>query len=292
MLANQETSYPIAVSPGLIDVGELKPGETYEGTFRVLNPSTDGQTVEYSVAPAPLTFETKTYDLSFSDPDDFNQIAEWITIVENAQGALVPQEKHEVKFRITVPEDAPAGGQYAGLLVSLENNPSGTTEGISVANKSRIAVLLYSKVAGETREEGYVLENNVPSLFLGQPIKTSSLIENTGNVHIPATYTLRIYPFFGGEEVYTNEDSPVTSTVIPDTILYQEKTWEDTPLLGLFRIEQDIDFGDRIDHKQTVALVAPLWFVILAFLFIASVMYGIIERISKHKEAKNQHKKP
>lgn len=287
-MPQQFNSSPLAVSPGLIEVSLLTPGQVYEGEFTVLNPTLDGATSRYSITVSPLTFDDEYYSPAFDDASDFNQIVDWVEIAE-PNGELAPQERHTVKYKITVPEDAPAGGQYMSFLVSAEDSAaSGQSEGIAVAARSRIAILLYSTVAGETREEGNVIENNVPGIVFDQPIKTSSLIINSGNVHIKAKYTLRIYPLFGGEEVYTNEESPVVSTVIPDTTLYNEKVWEDTPALGLYRVEQEIDFGDRIDRQETVTLVAPLWFIILAFLFIASVMYGLIERISKRKEAKSQ----
>ena len=279
---------PLAVSPGLIEVSLLTPGQVYEGEFTVLNPTTEDVSSRYSITVGPLTFDDEYYSPAFEDASDYNQIVDWIEIA-NPSGELALQERRTVHYKITVPEDAPAGGQYASFLVASEDS-AGTQqqEGVAVAARSRIAILLYSTVAGETREEGHVIENNVPGIVFDQPIKTSSLIINSGNVHIKAKYTLRIYPLFSDEEIYTNEESPVISTVIPDTTLYNEKTWEDTPLLGLYRVVQEIDFDDRIDHKETVTLVAPLWFVILAFLFIASVMYGIIERVSKRKEAKKE----
>ena len=285
-----EKTVSLGVSPGLIRVDELAPGEIFEGEFYIMNSSQGDATQSYSIVAAPLAFENINYDLSFSERNDFNQIVDWIEI-EDGQGVLSPQERRAIKFRIAVPDAAPAGGQYASFLVSpnYATEAGSRSQGVSVENKSQIAILLYTTVDGETRREGTVLENRVAPLYLNRPIKTSSLVENTGNVHLPISYTLRIFPLFSNEEIYTNEENLEEKLVIPDTELYQEKTWEETPLLGLFRVQQDIDFGDRIDRKETVTLVAPTWFIILAFLFIASVMYGLIERISKLKEAKSQH---
>ena len=282
MQAN-EPSYPLAVSPGLITFDDLKPGETYSGEFKVLNPSVDSSVVNYKISVAPLTYETWHYEPSFSDPDDYNQIVDWVTL-GSTEGSLDPQVKDVVKFTIEVPEDAPAGGQYCAFLVALDNTPGEGDSGVSVSNKAQIAILLYAKVAGETREEGYVLENNVPAISLNQPIKTSSLVENTGNVHIPATYTLRVFPLFSNEEIYSNEEAPVVSTIFPDTVKYSEKTWDETPLLGLFRIEQDIDFGDRINRKESFCLVAPTWLVILALVFFASIIFALVERILRRRK--------
>lgn len=282
------SSSPLAVSPGLIEVDLLTPGQVYEGEFTVLNPTLDGVTSRYSITVGPLTFDDEYYSPAFDDASDFNQIVDWIKISE-PKGSLAPGERRTIHYQITVPDTAPAGGQYASFLVASED-PAGSEqqEGIAVAAKSRIAILLYSTVEGATREEGHVIENNVPGIVFDQPIKTSSLIINSGNVHIKAKYTLRIYPLFSSEEIYTNEETPVTSTVVPDTTLYNEKVWEDTPLLGLFRVEQDIDFGDVINHKETVTLVAPTWFVLLSLVFLVAIFYALIERLSKYKKARKK----
>ena len=279
------SSSPLAVSPGLIEVS-LTPGEVYEGVFFVINPATDATVSHYAISAAPLNFFDESYTPAFTDPSDYNQIVDWVEISE-PKGELNPQEKRAIHYKITVPEDAPAGGQYMSFLVAADDTiTSDQQESIAVTAKSQIAILLYSTVAGETREVGTVIENNVGSFFFDQPIKTSSLVINSGNVHIPAKYTLRIYPLFSNEEIYTNEESPKISSVIPDTTLYNEKTWEDTPLLGLFRVEQEIDFGDKYNVKSSLVLVAPSWFVIVCLLFLAALIYAAIERVKKRKEEK------
>lgn len=281
MQAN-EKSVSLGVSPGLIRVDELTPGEIFEGEFYVLNSNLGGATQSYSIVAAPLTFENANYDLSFSERNDFNQIVDWIEI-EDSQGVLSSQERRAIKYKITVPDDAPAGGQYASFLVSpnYAAEASPISQGVSVENRSQIAILLYTTVDGETRREGTVLENHVSAFYLNQPIKTSSLVENTGNVHLPISYTLRVFPLFSNEEIYTNEENLEEKLVIPDTELYQEKTWEETPLLGLFRVQQDVDFGDRIDRSESLALVAPTWFLVVCFLFLAALVYFIVEHIKK-----------
>lgn len=281
------SSSPLAVSPGLIEIA-LTPGEVYEGDFFVLNPVTDNVVSRYSITAAPLNFFDESYTPTFTDPSDYNQIVDWVEIAE-PKGELAPQEKRAIHYKITVPEDAPAGGQYMSFLVAADDDAiSEQQESAAVTAKSRIAILLYSTVAGETREEGTVIENNVGAFFFDQPIKTSSLVINSGNVHIPAKYTLRVYPLFSNEEIYTNEESPKISSVIPDTTLYNEKTWEDTPLLGIFRVEQEIDFGDKYNVRSNLVLVAPTWFIIVCLLFLAALIYAVIERTKKRKEEKKK----
>ncbi|MBQ7802749.1 hypothetical protein IJ380_02730 [Candidatus Saccharibacteria bacterium] len=280
----------VAVSPGAINM-ELSPGEIFEGEIKLLNPSLDDKSLNYTIKPAPMTFEDEFYDLDFEDKTDYSQIVDWIE-VEEPTGTLFEHEEKIIKFRVNVPEDAPAGGQYASFLVSTNSSGSAGSEssGVSIKSRSQIAVLLYSTVAGETRIEGKVLENNISGFYLGRPITTSSFLSNTGNVHIPATYTLRIFPLFSDEEIYTNEESPIKNTVIPGTRLFSEQTWDETPKLGIFRIEQEIDFGDLITVEKRLSVVCPIWFLVLVLAFLASLILAAIERGLKRKKKKGKKK--
>lgn len=279
----QASSSPLAVSPGIIEIS-LTPGQVYEGTFSVLNPASEDAVSRYSISPAPLSFYDDSYSPTFDDPSDYNQIVDWVEI-EEPKGELAPQEKRTIKYKITVPEDAPAGGQYMSFLVATDDQAtSDQKDSVAVSAKSQIAILLYSTVEGATRIEGAVIENNVGAFYFNQPIKTSSLIINSGNVHTKAKYTLRVYPLFSSEEIYSNEDNPVVNTVIPDTTLYNEKVWEDTPLLGIFRVQQEIDFGDKYNVKESLALVAPSWFIVLVLVFLATIIYWFIDHAKKRRQ--------
>ncbi|MBR2695663.1 hypothetical protein IKE86_02015 [Candidatus Saccharibacteria bacterium] len=279
----QASSSPLAVSPGIIEIS-LTPGQVYEGTFSVLNPASEDALSHYVISAAPLSFYDDSYSPTFDDPSDYNQIVDWAEI-EEPKGELAPQEKRTIKYKITVPEDAPAGGQYMSFLVATDDQTAGDQkDSVAVSAKSQIAILLYSTVEGATRIEGTVIENNVGAFYFNQPIKTSSLIINSGNVHTKAKYTLRVYPLFSNEEIYSNEDNPVVNTVIPDTTLYNEKVWEDTPLLGLFRVQQEIDFGDKYNVKESLALVAPSWFIILVLVFLTTIIYWLIDHAKKRRQ--------
>lgn len=276
----------IAVSPGAQDIF-LLPSTTYEGEFSILNPFTDDGSIRYTVKVAPFTVEDEHFTLDFEDKTDASQIVDWITL-ETSEGVLEGHAETVIRYKITVPEDAPAGGQYAAFLVRSEPAEASTPtqENVSIRSTSQVAMLLYSTVAGETRTSGEVLDNSVNMFYLGTPIKVSSLLKNTGNVHIPVAYTLKIFPLFSGEEVFTNEENPARSTLIPNTSLYSEKTWEETPLLGVYRVVQEISFAGETDVRETISLVCPLWFLFLILAFLGTIIYWFIDRTRKRKVKK------
>lgn len=303
----------IAVSPA-IDKISLSPGEVYEGEFFVSSLDS-GDDLIFSISIAPLNFKNEFYDLDFSNPGSLNQIIDWTSFEPEADmgrtevnlfsdssakryNSLSVQLNHlgarPIHYRITVPEDAPAGGQYLAFLVrgqSLDVDSNSDASEIAVKNNSQVAVLLYATVSGETRETGSILENKIQRFSLGSPVKASSLLENTGNVHLPATYVLHVVSFFSNEEVYTTEESPTENAVVPNTSLYSEQTWGDTPVLGLYRVSQEISFAGETNTSESLVIVSPLWFLLFVLAFILAVIYSLFERIFLRRRPKKSPQK-
>ncbi len=281
----------VAVSPGAQEIA-LTPGEVYEGSFTVLNPFVDSGVVSYHISVAPMSVEDEQFSLDFDDFTDTSQIVDWVEL-ETVTGTLDERASATINYKIAVPADAPAGGQYAAFLVRAESGDA-VTEANSIASirsTTQVAMLLYSTVAGETRVEGTVLENNISPVYLDSPVKTSVFLSNTGNVHARAGVTLRVYPLFSDEEIYSTEEQPNTTLVLPNARAYSEMTWEETPQLGLFRIEQEVDYAGLYTRRTQTVLVAPVWFIVLAVLFLLAVSYAIVERVFLYKTRRKNPKK-
>ena len=183
----------------------LTPGERYYGTFKITNPISNEYAFPYKTTISPFTVN-EDYDILFENNGDYNQIVDWITIV-NDTGLVQPNNTEIVQFYIDVPENAPAGGQYAVINV-LSANQTAVGEGINIKAEYAIAHVLYAEVAGETVRGGEINDISVPSFLFSGSITATAHIKNTGNVHSDGTYTLQIFPLFSGEEVFTNEEDP------------------------------------------------------------------------------------
>ena len=285
-------STSIAISPGNQEA-RLSPRETYEGSFSVINPFPNAEPISFRVKVAPFTVEDENFTLDFEDKTDYSQIVDWITL-ETTTGELASHDSQvEVKYKITVPADAPAGGQYAAFLVRALP-PEDTTEydsSAAIKSTSQVAMLLYATVAGETRVEGKVLENNISPVYLDTPLKTSVFLGNTGNVHSRATITLRVYPLFSDEEIYTTEETPETLLVLPGAHTFSERTWQETPRLGLYRVEQEVDFAGLYTIDSQTVLVAPTWLILLVFLFIVGLFYWLIDHLRFYRRSSRKSTK-
>ena len=207
----------------------LTPGETYTGNFQIINPDFNQYDFHYKLRITPFSVDD-TDDIHLTANGDYNRIIDWIELSEES-GAIAPNEVREVRFKINVPEDAPAGGQYASIVVSsgeyrVDNNTVDLREVYEAAH------LIYADVAGETVRKGTVDNLNVPSFLFSGNITGSAQVTNEGNVHSKATQTLQIFPLFSGEEIYTNEEDPKATWILPGNSLITSVAWEKTPSTG------------------------------------------------------------
>ena len=96
----------------------LKGGDVSDFTFNVSNIGTDP--FDFKVYATPYSVSNEKYELNFSKESSRTQITRWTTF-EDASGKYVsdvtysvqPNETKVVKYRVTVPQDVPAGGPDA-----------------------------------------------------------------------------------------------------------------------------------------------------------------------------------
>ncbi|MDO5480176.1 MAG: hypothetical protein Q4F58_00680 [Candidatus Saccharibacteria bacterium] len=264
----------------------LTPGETYEGSFKVSNPASSENDFYYKTTVTPF-YVSDDYNPIYENNGDYNKIVDWIKIT-NPEGKIVPNEVIEIYFSINVPKDAPAGGQYAAITVTSDNNAEAVKNAINIDKKYSIAHLLYTEVAGTTRRQGEIFNANVPSFILDGNISGVSSVKNTGNVHGTAKYTLQVYPLFSSEEVYTNEEDPMEKTVLPDRTLTNSLEWEETPLFGFFNVKYTVEFEGVTTEVSKLVIKCPLWLLAIIIVVIAGIVLWIVVRSrSRKKAAKN-----
>ena len=129
-----------------------------------------------------------------------------------------------------------------------------------------------------------MIENKIPTFLFNPPISASSIVENTGNTHANVKYVLQVYPFFGDEEVYTNEEDPTTLVLLPDTRRLNTVSWEGAPSLGIFRVKQTVSFWDETSTTEKLVFLCPIWFIFIVLLIIFCAIFWIVSRVRNRKE--------
>lgn len=262
------------ISPPSIDIPTLEPGAKHTGTFKVINNS-------------EVPFEYKVYATGYGvkyedNKDAYNQlydyetastyIAKWFTFSKTA-GTLNPRQFDEITYTIDVPLDAPAGGQYAAIMVESDNKEKDVFNSIS-----RVGSLVYGTVNGETKIDAKIVDNKIPSFLFAPPIYATSLVENNGNVHMNAYYTLQVFPLFSNEELYTNEEDPETHIVMPETKRFITAKWENSPSFGIFRVVQTVKIADQESRVEKLVILCPLWLIIIILVLIFMMIFWIVSR--------------
>ena len=169
----------------------LTPGEISQGTFVIPNPANNEANFKYGLYVQAFT-ATDDEDVVFENNGDFNQIVDWITL-EKTSGEIAPNSSEEISFTINTPVDAPAGGQYAAIMVRQEASGS-IGDAVNLKQNYEISHLIYADVAGETVRKGDITDVSVPSILFSGNISGTAKIKNLGNVHSRAKHTLKFLP--------------------------------------------------------------------------------------------------
>ena len=279
----------------------LTPGEDYEGSISVSTASTAKNALVYSVSVGSFSFvrdENGKADYDDVDVDTvtgYNQIMDWIELKKD-KGTVEIGGTEMIPFVIHVPSNAPAGGQYATIIVQDDTNLGATVgEGVAIESTVRFASNIFAEVTGKTEKKGVILENEIPSFILNNQLSAISSVRNEGNVHTDAEYTLQVWPLLSDEEVCTNEEKEEgskieggkTSLIMPGTDRYHVQTCY-LPSIGIYRAKQTVKIFGETSVVEKVVIFCPLWLLFLASFIIIAFVIWLIMRFGKgNKRRKN-----
>lgn len=269
--------YRIQMSPAREDIGDLKPGETYTGTFKIQN--TGAKKFDYEVSIEPYFVVDEYYTSTYEGVETYNDIVDWVKF-SKTEGTLESNGEDEIAYTVKVPADVPAGGQYAAIVAEITGSEGeATSGGAGLVARGQIGLQLFSNVEGQTRKTAKIEDNKIPSILFNPPVSATSVVENTGNTHTLASYVLQVYPLFGSEEVYTNEENPATLVVLPETRRFNTITWPNAPHLGIFRVKQTVSIFDETSTTEKIVFLCPIWFLFIVLLIIFCAIFWIFTRI-------------
>ena len=256
----------------------IEPGTSYKGSFEVHNAGQED--FSYTVYATPYTVIDDQYNISYDKKNEYSYIADWVTFSQT-EGHLDPDEEQVINFTVDVPSDAPGGGQYAAFMV--ETADTRDQHNIGVIN--RVGMVFYASVSGTTNRCAKIINNDVNGFLFAPPITATSLVENCGNVHGDIEYTLKVWPLFSNEEIYTNEENPDTKIILPGTRRFATTSWDSAPALGLYWVEHTVKIFDQSITTSKLVIIIPLWLIILIAAFIIAVVFHLV---SRHRARKNE----
>lgn len=281
-------SLEFAVSP-MIQKIELKAGETYTGYITVSNPKSASSDFHFKVETSPYSVIGEEYTPDFQTMSDWSRIVEWTTL-ENTEGSLKPNETKKVYYKIEVPANAPAGGQYFKIGVTSDSAAMSGDAG-KVQDVYEIANLVFVAIEGDTKREGKILDGKISGFVSTAKPSVSARVENNGNVHEIAKTTVTVKNVLGGGQVYPKdgEDSEMESIIMPLSTRLISRELSDMPVVGIFDVKETIEYMGETQDITSVMVICPFWFILLVIAFISSIIgMGFYGRYLKHKKMKKQ----
>ena len=282
-----EVAPALTVSPATAGVS-LKPGASVDYTLVVTNDK--AESLNISAYVAPYSIQNENYDIDFDKQTNRTQLSRWIKFV-NADGsvtdnykATVPgNSKSYVNYRVTVPEDIPAGGQYAAIFVQTGDDAK-PLESSGLQAVSRVGVIIYGRGTGETEEKAEVTNLSVPSFMTGGPVVASALVTNTGNTDIEVEHSFTVTSIVGTEIYHSEGKDPV----LPDAARRVKSEWENTQPMGIFRISYKVSvLGDSYEINKLI-IILPAYMIVIAIFVLTLLIIWIIILIRKRRERKSK----
>ncbi len=269
----------------------LRPGQSLDYSMTVANIGTDK--FGYSVYTAPYSVVDEDYNVSFSNETNRTQLSRWIKFInedgsttDTFKSTLEPGAKQTVNYRISVPEDVPAGGQYATIFAQTDSDDKKDASGITTV--SRIGLIVYGRTNGETNEDAEITDYAISGFLNKGPITATSKVKNKGNTDIEAKYKFTVKSIFGN----TLHEEEQAYNILPDTERRMNSEWNNTSPMGLFWVTYNVSSsaGDVAREETKLVVILPIWMIIIMLILLTILIIWIIMLNRKRKERKGRLK--
>ncbi len=269
----------LTFTPPTVDL-QAKPGQTVRQTLKLRNESADVVTILASTA----NFTGKTGDETSGVPEfypseevrDGRGLGPWISFPQS-EYALLPGERAELAFTVTVPNDA-SPGSYFGAVI-LGSKAGEAAENVSVTGTA--AVLVFLRIDGDIVEEMKLAGFSVPGFSSSLPLAFEARVENVGTVHLRPYGEVTVKNAFGQPVAKLAMNRAEYKSVLPGTTRRYTAVWQRQLLkegasiltrqwqnfaFGPYTAELTLRYGaeERVVNVRTSFWVVP-WLVILLF---------------------------
>lgn len=252
---------------------------------------------KFRVYAAPYSISNSAYEANFEKESNRTQISRWISFNQNTSAKkdsekqwkkevvfeLEPDQRQEIEYKISIPANIPAGGQYATIFA--ESIPEDNVATTGVRTVSRVGMILYGNTTGDTVEKAELKNFTMKSVLGSGKITAEVDIANQGNTDFNATISMKIDKVIGG--TVAEVTSPYQ--VIPDSPdRHAVLEWEDTPMFGIFKVKTTITALDQKIEEEKIVLVLPVFIVVIMLVLLTIIIAWLIILIRKRRAEKSR----
>lgn len=265
-------------------------GENNDYSFTVSNIGSEA--FGFHVYATPYTVNDEDYNVNFSNETNRTQISRWIKFYDD-EGKLVDKAgfkldsgaKKTVNYRIEVPKDVPAGGQYATIFAESDET-EGDLTGSGIKTVSRVGLIVYGRTEGDTEESAKITDFYIPTFMTSGKISATSRIENNGNTDFEAVFNFEVSSIFG-KQLFTKTDA---YNILPDTARRVKTEWDETPMMGFYKVHYRVSAlnGEVTEDKTKIVVIMPIWMIIISIILLTFIILWVIILIRKRSERKSR----
>lgn len=288
----------ISISP-VSNVLQLASNSTYTDKIEIKNDGDNDMAVEVYAAPYSYVYseEEDAYKLGFNNENNFTQITRWITFkdaggswVKKAEYTISPKSSIEVEYKITTPDNIPAGGQYG---VIFAHTLTGTVSSSGIRTEASPGLVVY----GRSTEGETVVKAEIRDMTIQQNVSdangtrnnfyASAKIKNVGNVDFSVNGVMKVTGIFGGVKYETPQENARIS-VIPETELAVSDEWAESPNFGIYKVSWTVNAGGESQTIERLVFVNPLLVIIIAIILLTFIVVLVIMLIRRRKERRSR----
>lgn len=294
--ADAQTTLPLTVIPSRQEL-LVDPGEKTAITIKFLN---QGETpvsgllkavdfiVENKEGTPTFIEETPTVTGVTQISPRFSA-ASWVTLPYD-RITIAPKDKVVIQAKITVPNDAQAGGRYLAVYFEpggIPGKAGGGEKEAAIPVAIRIAGLVYLRVSGPIEESARLVQFTAPKFLEYGPISVTTEILNLGNYHIRPKGTITLTSIFGKnvDRVVLNEEN-----IFPDASRIFENKLGEKWMFGKYKLELAASYGEtgKVLTATLFTWVFP-WKIISAVI-LAVIITILIVALLYHRFKKREEK--
>lgn len=279
-----QTTDALSITPAIREIS-LTPGESKSAEVIIENETAESVTVTTEVTSFIQNGETGVplyqFDAAATEAEAWVDVLPTFDIEANGSKTI------NVNFN--PPADATPGGHYIGVLFTEEGmamEAEGESE-LDIEGATGLPFLM--TVSGDYDEKGRIHTFIADDTnYATGPVNFMVKYENTGDVHLKPTGSIKIFDVFG-KEVATLAVNPEAKAVLPDSVRrYFVEEWDDVGKgFGKYTAELTMTTGTITNtYAINFWIMSPIgWVVIMVILAVLFFVIMMLIRSSKAKKA-------
>lgn len=281
-VAHAQSVRTMTVVPPTVQL-ELNPGETAEGTMKLINDS--DSSLNMSVLMQDFVVDNKQSVPNILPPDTLSNkysASAWIGI-DQMLFTVQPAATQTLHYYVQVPKNARPGGHYAASIFSPRTNATGTGSGAVI--NSQIGTLFYITVKGPIVQNAKVEEFSAPGFSEYGPVKITTDIKNNSDIHIQPNGLITVKNMFG----QVKEKIPVTGkNIFPEAVReFISETGKGSFMLGRYTVTLNAYYGSNHDLPLVASVafwVFPWKIAVVILLAIIAIILGYLAMRKRETE--------